>query len=235
MIADGALDGILYSGRGHTQKGSTMSQTLTMPQASTAIERHRHVCVLYDSRDQEWGLLRTFISDGFKHGDKAFHIVNGKHRQDHLRRLEELGIDVAATQATGQLEVRGWEAAHLKPGYFDQHAMLALVDEVLTDSKLRGFPFTRWFANMGWALEDVPGGSDLVEYCARLNYLTPNHEATIVCTFDVAKFSAISIIDVLRTHPAAIIGGMVHENPYFVSTDELLAELWERNGHDASH
>jgi len=35
-------------------------------------------------------------------------------------------------------------------------------------------------------------------------------------------------MDILRTHPMAIIGGILQENPYFVPPDEFLAELRER-------
>ena len=172
------------------------------------LDRFRHVCVFYNSQEEEYNMLRSFISEGFNKGDKAFHIINERGRHDHLRRLEGFGIDVVATQAAGQLEVRGWENAHLRPGYFDQHAMLSLVEEVLTESKRLGFPYTRWVADMGWALTDVPGVADLVEYCTHLNYVTPKYDATILCTYDYAKFGVSAIIDVLRTHPAAIIGGI---------------------------
>lgn len=66
---------------------------------------------------------------------------------------------------------------------------------------------------------------DLVEYCTRLNHVVPKHQATVVCTYDLARFSARSIIDVLRTHPVAIIGGVVHENPFYVAPEQLLQEL----------
>lgn len=194
----------------------------------SGLGRHRHVCVLYHGTDEEYRVLKPFISEGFDRGDRAFHIIDGAQRQEHVRQLRALGIDVEASQRTGQLEVRGWEAAHLRPGWFDQHAMLSLVEEVLTESRARGFPFTRWVANMGWALGECRGASDLVEYCTRLNYVVPKHEATVVCTYDLTRFSASSVIDVLRTHPVAIIRGAVHENPYFVPPDELLRELEER-------
>jgi hypothetical protein len=151
-----------------------------IPVTVVTLERYRHVCIFYNSKDEEYRILRSFIGAGFNKGDKAFHIIDERSRQDHLGRMEELGIDVTATQATGQLEVRGWENAHLRPGYFDQHAMLALVEEVLTQSKRRDFPFTRWVANMGWALTDLPGVSDMAEYCTRLNYVTPKYDATIL-------------------------------------------------------
>jgi hypothetical protein len=148
--------------------------------AGATLERYRHVCIFYNSQDEEYRVLRSFIREGFRKGEKAFHIIDERSRPEHLRRLAELGIDVTAAQATGQLEVRGWENAHLRPGHFDQHAMLVLVEEVLTESKRRGFPFTRWVANMGWALTDLPGVGDLAEYCTRLNYLTPKYDATIL-------------------------------------------------------
>jgi hypothetical protein len=35
-------------------------------------------------------------------------------------------------------------------------------------------------------------------------------------------------MDALRTHPIVIIGGLVHENPFFVSPDQLLLEIRQR-------
>src|SRR5262245_31435161 len=195
--------------------------------AGSGLERYRHVCVLYHSRDEEFQVLSPFIREGFSRGDKASHILDARHRSDHLGRLQGLGIDVPATQQRGQLEVRGWEEAHLQPGWFDQHAMLGLVEDVLSDTKRRAFPFTRWVANVGWALGGQQGVEDLVEYCARPNDLAPRHEATIVCTYDLARFTASSVIDVVRSHPVAIIGGIVHENPFYVPPGELLRELRE--------
>jgi len=196
--------------------------------AGPGLERYGHVCVLYNSVDEEYRVLSRFIREGFAQRHKAFHIIDANLRQDHLRRLRELDIDIEGGEATGQLEVRGWEAAHLRPGWFDQHAMLSLVGDVLTDAENRGFPYTRWVANMGWALGEWRGVGDLVEYCTRLNHLVPKHKATVVCTYDLARFSARSAIDVLRTHPVAIIGGIVHENPFYVAPEELLRELEER-------
>jgi hypothetical protein len=35
-------------------------------------------------------------------------------------------------------------------------------------------------------------------------------------------------IDVMRTHPMVIIGGVLQENPFFVPPDQFLLELRER-------
>jgi len=38
-------------------------------------------------------------------------------------------------------------------------------------------------------------------------------------------------MDILRTHPVVVIGGVLQENPFFVSPDEFLGELRARAGH----
>src|ERR1700747_3743817 len=55
-----------------------------------------------------------------------------------MTRLRARGIDCSA-EMTGQLEVRGWQDTHLRPGSFDQHATLALVGDVLRDAKENGY------------------------------------------------------------------------------------------------
>ena len=35
-------------------------------------------------------------------------------------------------------------------------------------------------------------------------------------------------MDILRTHPMVIIGGILQQNPFFVPPDEFLRELRER-------
>jgi hypothetical protein len=37
-------------------------------------------------------------------------------------------------------------------------------------------------------------------------------------------------MDILRTHPMVIVGGVLRENPFFVPPDEFLRELRQRAG-----
>jgi hypothetical protein len=46
----------------------------------------------------------------------------------------------------------------------------------------------------------------------------------------VARFGANVVMDILRTHPMVIIGGILQKNPFFVPPDEFLCELRERAG-----
>ena len=143
--------------------------------------------------------------------------------------VKKAAVDTAAAERTGQLEVRPWENAYLRGGQFDQQAMLALIEEVLDDGKRQGFGLTRLWANMEWALEGLPGVHDIVEYETRLNYILPKHDDLVVCTYDLTKFSAAVAMDILRTHPQVIVGGILRENPYYVPPDEFLREVRARD------
>jgi hypothetical protein len=46
--------------------------------------------------------------------------------------------------------------------------------------------------------------------------------------YDLAKFGAGVVMDILRTHPMVIIGGILQENPFFVPPDAMLEELRQR-------
>jgi hypothetical protein len=198
--------------------------------AGAKLEDHRHICAFFNSRDEEYNLLLPFIKEGIERGEKAFHIVDPKLQQDHRQRLEDAGIDTSDLEQKKQLEIRVWENAYLRSnGCFDQHDMLALIDEVLRGGKQEGFPLTRLVAHMEWSLQDRPGVKDIVEYESRLNNILTRHADPVICVYDLAQFSAGAIIDILRIHPMVIIGGILHENPFYVPPEEFINELHARS------
>ncbi len=81
---------------------------------------------------------------------------------------------------------------------------------------------------MEWALLNKPGVNNLVEYETRLNYVLPKYNDAVICTYDLTKFPASLVMDIMRTHPVVIIGGILQENPFYVPPDQFLREIRER-------
>jgi MEDS: MEthanogen/methylotroph, DcmR Sensory domain len=206
-----------------------MAQSRTVNLARATVNCRCHVCAFFSSRDDEDKVMLPFFKEGFDMGDRAVYILDKKQRSERLQRLAETGIDTASAEASGQLEVRPWENAYLRPGRFDQYAMIDLLEEVAKAATQRAPTMTRLWANMEWALLDFPGVHDIVEYESRLNYFLPNYDMATVCTYDVTKFSASVVMDILRTHPQVIVGGILRENPFYVPPDEFPRELGARN------
>jgi hypothetical protein len=202
--------------------------------AGSVLSRSCHVCAFFHSKEEEYRVLMPFIKEGFERGDRAFHVVDPQHREAHLQRLQKEGIDVAEAEGTGQLEVRRWQEAYIKDDHFDQFRMIETIKEALDPAKKQPGKLTRLVANMEWALEDLPGVHDIVEYETRLNHVLPEYHDPVVCTYDLSRFDAGVVMDIMRTHPMVIIGGILQENPFYVPPDEMLKELAERSADESS-
>jgi MEDS: MEthanogen/methylotroph, DcmR Sensory domain len=198
--------------------------------ADTMLGQNRHICGFFYSPEEEYRLLLPFIREGFERGDKALHVVNPKLRDEHLRLLDSAGIDVAGAGKTGQLEVRNWDDVYFREGSFDADRVLSLWESAFDQAHQQGFPLTRLVAHMEWAQEDRPGVNGLLEYEAKFNLVSAEHRDPVICIYDVTKFGAGVIMDVLRTHPMIILAGIVQVNPFFVPPDQFLRELRDRQG-----
>ena len=199
--------------------------------AGRTLKQTRHICAFFHSKEEQDRVLMPFFKEGFDRGEKLFHIVDSRHRDGHVNACKECGIDVEGAQDSGQLEIRQWEDAYLKDGYFDGDRMNSILEDVLQGSRQK-YGLTRLMGNMEWALETAPGVTDIIEYECKLNYLLPKYPDPIVCVYDLNKHSGSVVMDILRTHPMVIIGGVLQENPMYVAPDEFLAELRRRKNLD---
>lgn len=196
--------------------------------AGRTLKESRHVCAFFNSREEQNKILMPFFKEGFDRGDKLFHIVDPHFHDEHLCACHDAGIDATAAMASGQLEVRRWEDAYLEGGYFDTDRMIAVLDDLLQKNH-RTHKLTRLMGNMEWALEGARGVTDIVEYEAKLNLqIVTKYPDPLVCAYDLNRHSGSVVMDVLRTHPMVIIGGVLQENPLYVPPDQLLAELKQR-------
>jgi hypothetical protein len=190
--------------------------------------KSRHVCAFFNSDDEEYRVLLPFIKDGFERGDKAVHVVNPARRADHLRRLEAAGIDSAGAQRTGQLELRTNTETYLRDGRFDKDRMVEVFEDLASGSAKGAFPVSRIVCHMDWAVEDRSHLDALVEFESRVNEVWARHDDAVICVYDLAKFGGATVLDMVRTHPLVIIGGILQENPFFVPLPEFLRELRAR-------
>jgi hypothetical protein len=188
----------------------------------------RHVCALFNSDDEEYRSLLPFIKDGFERGDKAIHIVNPDQRGDHLQRLSAAGIETAAAQQSGQFDLRTNTETYIRDGCFDPDRMLEVFEQAASGNATSGFPLSRIICRMDWAAEGRTHLDNLIEFESRANDVWRRHEDAVICTYHLSKFSGDTVIDIMRTHPVVIIGGILQQNPFFVPPERFLPEFRAR-------
>lgn len=207
---------------------SRIDETAGIHLAERILSNARHICAFFHTKEEEYRVVLPFMREGLGRGEKVYNIIDPARHAAHEAALRGAGIDVMTAKGTGQLEIFDWAQAYLRDGRFDTQRMLALIKSVLDARGAQRFALSRLVANMEWALTDQPGVDELVEYEARLNYLLTQYSDPVVCAYDLNRFGAGTVMDMLRTHPAVIIGGVLYENPFYLPPDQFLRELKQR-------
>lgn len=202
--------------------------TAPIPFAGSQLDETRHVCALFQSDEEEYRVLLPFIKDGFQSGHKAIHVVGLNQRREHLQRLSAAGIDPAAAQKSGQLELRTSTEVYLPDGRFDADRMIAVFEQMADGNAAGEYPLSRICCRMDWAGEDRSHIDDVIEFESRVNHVWSRHEDAVICTYHLGKFSGDAVIDILRTHPMVILGGILQRNPFYIPPDEFLREFRQR-------
>jgi hypothetical protein len=90
-----------------------------------------------------------------------------------------------------------------------------------------GFPLTRFVAHAETSVKDWSSATEWLEYEMRVNEVLPPDDP-VICAYDANLMDASLAIDILRTHPVAIIGGVLVENSFFTRPEDFLREVRER-------
>ena len=188
----------------------------------------RHVCAFFSDDDEEYRVLLPFIKEGLEHGDRSIQVVNPHQRKEHLQRLAAAGIDPAVAQQTGQLEIKINTDAYLRDGEFDQDRMLETFEKLASGNAPGEFPLSRIVCRMDWVLGDQSRLENVIEFESRVNEIWSRHDDAVICTYHLSQFRGDAVIDILRTHPLVIIGGILQQNPFFTPPDEFLREYQAR-------
>ena len=194
--------------------------------AGSGLGEVRHICALFTNDDEEYRVLLPFIKEGLSCGDKSVHVINADARQDHLLRLTEAGIESTAPQQSGQLQIRINTEVYLRDGRFDQDRMLRAFEEMAASARnAEGFPMSRIVCRMDWTSGDQSRIQDVIEFESRVNDVWQRYDDAVICTYHLGQLSGDAVVDIIRTHPMVIIGGLLQQNPFFTPPEEFLSEF----------
>ena len=205
-----------------------MSDDARTSLAGSTLDDVRHVCALFNDDEEEYRVLLPFISEGFHCGDKGIHVVNPDQRGDHLSRLAAAGIDTAAAERTGQLDLRDNTSTYLLEGRFDQDRILGTFQQIAGTATDHGFRRNRILCRMDWAAERALV-DDVVEFEAHVNDIWRHHDDIVICTYHAWQFRGDALLDIVRTHPMVIVGGLLQRNPFFIPPEQFLARFRRRH------
>lgn len=184
-----------------------------------------HMCGLYESGQERDEIVFGFLAQGYLAGDLQLYCPVERSQAEFYQ-------DFPAYCPECRSQLHDPEHFNLLPakelyypdGVFDPNHMDRALNDYYIHSQAAGHRNIRATAEMVWALEAIPGIEHLMAYEARLNYFIPGKPWISICLYNINRFSGAMIMNVLRTHPFTINGGVITQNPYFVHPDKWLAE-----------
>ena len=183
-----------------------------------------HLCCIFETEEEHQLVVTSFLRQGLEQGEKAIYIVDSHTAETILGYLRDDGMDVQPYLDRGQLDILTGDQTYVQEGTFDPDRMIALLRSETERALAEGYPALRVTGEMAWALRGLPGSEQLIEYEARLNEFLPGSQCLAICQYDRRQFEPAVLLEVLRTHPVAMIGTKVHDNFYYIPPAELLSD-----------
>jgi len=181
-----------------------------------------HLGWFYDTEEDHRAVITPFLCQGLERGEKVLYIVDARPPESVLAYLREDGLVVEPYLARGQLCILTSADTYLGQGVFDPDAMIALLRSETARALAGGYSALRVTGEMSWVTRGVRGSDRLIEYEAKLNAFFSESRCLGLCQYDRRRFQPELLLDVLRTHPKAVIGTEVYDNFYYSPVSEVL-------------
>jgi transcriptional regulator with GAF, ATPase, and Fis domain len=182
-----------------------------------------HICAFFRDQTEEYKALLPFIKRGLESQNKVLLIVDPRLQKEYLHELEKAGIDVKSAAVRKQLEVMAWGEQAPRNSQFDRKAKLSRIEDVLKFGRSQGSIATKIIAHMEGFL-----GEYFIESMVRLHSILEKYNDLFISVYRTSRLDVGVVLDILRTHPAVMISGIMQRNPFFVPATELLQETHNR-------
>jgi PAS domain S-box-containing protein len=187
-----------------------------------ALEPGDHLCCIYEGKEEHRAVLTPFMRQGLERGEKVFYVVDTRTAGEVLGYLRRDGLEVEPYLESGQLAILTADQSYLREGVFDPDGMISLLEEETRRALEDGYSALRVTGEMTWALKGLAGSERLIEYEAKLNDFFPGSKCLAICQYDRRRFGPEILLDVLTTHPIAVIGTEVYDNFYYMPPEDFL-------------
>jgi hypothetical protein len=183
-----------------------------------------HIAGLYETEAERDAIVLGFLHQGDCDGDLQLYCP-AERTPENFREVYTAHCPECAPHLddTRRFQLSSARDLYYPDGTFSPWAMDTGLQAFYDGSQRDGPRNVRATADMVWALDAIPGAEHLMAYEARLNYFIPSKPWISICLYNVSKITGAMIMDVLRTHPYAISGGVITENPYYQDPGEWLA------------
>jgi hypothetical protein len=135
-------------------------------------------------------IVADFILKGLKEEAMVVGIIEEPQIGEVFREIEARDFELIERAVKDeQIELRTPEETYLAGGEFSPERMIGLLQELVKNSRKRGFKKLFGTGNLGWASKGAPGSDKIFIYEAALNRIAKgNPDVSILCLYEKRAF-----------------------------------------------
>ncbi|MDO8841992.1 PAS domain S-box protein [Methanocalculus sp.] len=183
-----------------------------------------HLCCIYRTDEEHRAVITQCIRCGLERNEKVLSIVDSRFKDLIPGYIREDGIDPKPYLQSGQLEIETVQESYLRDGVFDPDAVIRQLAASTDAAVQEGYSALRVINEMALVPGNLPERARLIEYETLLNTFLPGSRCLMVCLYDRQRVPSDILLDLLMTHPYAVIGTELIENLSFIQSDEFITK-----------
>lgn len=186
------------------------------------VARGDHVCVLYSGWRERDSILASYLRRGIDAGDRCVCLLADP--DPVIPSDIAASVDVRSTVASHHLDMFRSTDTSVRPGCFDLVDLIGLWEAVGAEATGDDRHSRVQFIGDMSCIRDVPGTAELALFECELTKLLSRHPHFIVCLYDLDRFGGAFLVDLIRMHAQVLVGGVVVENPHYLTPGYFMAE-----------
>ena len=172
-------------------------------------------------------IVAPFFATGLASGERCIYVADDYTIDELADQLQVFGIDVAAHREQGALLL--WTRDQWRqPGELSSEHKAEQVEKIIEEALAAGYTGIRFAVEMTWTLGPDISTDRLRHWEATINRVfCPGIPARIICQYSQRRMPPDVIEAALQTHPQAIIGAELCDNPFYEAPSILEGEVGE--------
>lgn len=200
------------------------SKKITLGFTDQMFEPGVHICQIYSSDEERQNALVNYVIAGLKNNEKTSCFTENETPESLAAFFEKNGISYNSVEESNDFSLSKTAEIYFENEEFEPNRMLELLRAFYNSSVANKNNGARVIGEMTPEIQDIKGGSRLLEYESKVSLLLKECPVSAVCQYDARAFDGATIMDVLKVHPYMIVKGSVVHNPFFIQPEEYLAK-----------
>jgi KaiC/GvpD/RAD55 family RecA-like ATPase len=191
-----------------------------MPDPSNQPRRGQHICLFYETPLEQQAVSIPYLQRGLEQGDCCVYIADERTPQTVVDEIRAAGLNIDQLVPHGAMQVLTKYESFLRYARFEPRLMFEFLEKTARTAARNGFSGVRVSAEMSWALST--GCEQLIEFEALSNEYLKSWNMTMLCQYNLSRFTPQILEDILRAHPCVQVEQRTCDNVYFEPKEILL-------------